>query len=438
MIESSGIAALLANWRLPHEPAAMQMHRLLSNAIGRNPTDRIYTCLLEEQALAQAGRLDRQLAGAVSGAPCPLLGVPVAVKDNIDLRGVTTSCGSVALARPPAAEDSAIAARLRQAGAILIGKTHLDEAALGASGRNEHFGRCVNPRDRRMLTGGSSSGSAAAVAAGHALLGVGTDTLGSVRIPAALCGIVGFKPTHDGLPMRGVAPLYPRFDTLGLLAGSLADVALAAAALLDPAPAAPARGRLLLLGAEALTAADGPVAQAYRRCVAALGGTPALRLREFPAVDFAEVSRAALWEVAGDFAARLKTGATPLANPGRLGAELRRLLERAASLPASRLQAGRAILIDAAHRMRRGLDDADAILTPTCPVEAVDARDDLPRSIAAFVAPANIAGLPAVSWPQAIAGGRPVNLQLIGRAGEDLRLLALAASIRERLGGSPP
>jgi Asp-tRNA(Asn)/Glu-tRNA(Gln) amidotransferase A subunit family amidase len=433
------IDALTAAWRDSIRRPATLIARLSEAASNANSGNRIYTAILADRSRVQALRLEdgRQHDAHRVRVQAPLFGVPVAVKDNIDIAGVPTSCGSRALARPAAARDAAVVQQLGRLGAIVLGKTNLDEAALGASGRNDHFGRCTNPRGAHLLSGGSSGGSAAAVASRQVLLAIGTDTLGSVRIPAALCGIVGFKPSHGAISTEGVAPLYPDFDTVGLMAGSLGDIELANAALgigARPPRPAPTVPRVLLLKPSALEEIEAGVAADYRRCCDLLRRSTALQLGEFPDMNFVAVSRAALWEIASDFAARIGYRAPEFtARRGRLGLELGRLLERASTLPTAKLDRGRASLHDARQRIISALADVDALLTPTCSSAAIDASAELPRALSAFVVPANVAGLPAICWPQALPGGATTSLQLIGQAGCDRQLIELAGGIRKRL-----
>lgn len=442
MKQVAGIAEWLRIWAAAPEDTLARVEQLLTSTSAANPADRIYTLILERRARRRARQL-AQLTVAEQRAHAAtwlLPGVPVAVKDNIEIEGEATSCGSIALARLAAGTDAAIVSALDAMGAIIIGKTNMDEAALGASGRNEHFGRCTNPRDRPLLSGGSSSGSAAAVAAGHAPLGIGTDTLGSVRIPAALCRVVAFKPTPGLLSSRGVVPLYPAFDSIGLLTASIADAAYVLRALCGmehsaPPPQRPPQPgvRLLCLADSQLACADAPTAAAYLGCLDALDQSVTIQRPGSGAFDVMAVSRSALWEVARTFAERIAPARQLAALMPQLGVELAQLLERALSMSGARLGAGRDELQSAAGAIRAALLDADALLTPTCPVDAVYSRAALPKAISAFVAPANIAGLPAVSWPQMLSGNRHISLQLIGRAGEDLRLLEIAQQIRAAL-----
>jgi len=415
----------------------------LARATAGNASQRIYTQILNSRAC-------RAVESFRGGRAPPLYGVPVAIKDNIDVQGAETSCGR-RFGSGLAMASAAIVERLDLLGAIVIGKTNLDEAALGASGRTPRFGRCANPRFADRLSGGSSSGASAAVAAGHALLGIGTDTLGSVRIPAAFCGIVGFKPSHGRLSTAGVAPLYPRFDSVGLLAASLTDIAAVAGLMLGDivprglpreavASAEPgAVPRIAVLYGAGLGEVDAEVAQRYQDCVALLEASENMSICAAPPLDWTATARAAFWEVAHDFA-MCSSGASPgyRAVPGYRGlhdidGDLGRVLGRAASRPATKLADGRNLLQQSASRLQECLHAADALLTPTCPESAPSVHEEPVNHIAAFTAPANAAGLPAVAWNQRLASGDTLSLQLIGRYGDDLRLVDLASRLQRQL-----
>ncbi len=179
----------------------------------------------------------------------PLYGVPVSLKDCFDLAGTVTTCGSGLYAKlhPPAKEDSAVAARLRESGCLITGKTHLHQLAYGITGQNRDFGDCLQPADASRLTGGSSSGGAASAQEGSALAAIGTDTGGSIRVPAALCGLVGFRCSRSAGKSwpelwRGAAHLAPSFDTIGLLFADPRDAALLVGTLFG-IPAIPAASR---------------------------------------------------------------------------------------------------------------------------------------------------------------------------------------------------
>ena len=193
-------------------------------AIERDRGLNAWTWVDGEGALAAARASDaRRAQGRRVGR---LDGVPLAIKDNVDVEGMPTSLGLGGREVAPARHDAVIVDRLRGAGAVLLGKTNCDEAVLGTIGRNPVFGDVGNPMHPGRAAGGSSAGSAAAVAAGHAVAAIGTDTMGSVRIPAAFCGLVGLKPTFGELAMHGVAPALRRADTVGLLVRAVEDAGL--------------------------------------------------------------------------------------------------------------------------------------------------------------------------------------------------------------------
>ncbi len=182
-----------------------------------------------EGALEQARAVDERVAaGQRVGA---LAGVPVAVKDNIDVGGQMTAAGSGARSPVSAVRDAAVVTSLRAADAVILGRANMDELAMGASTQTSTFGPTRNPLDHRRSPGGSSGGSAAAVAAGMVPVALGTDTGGSIREPASQCGLVGLAPTPDTLPMRGILPFAPGFDTVGPIAHTVADAHLVAEVL---------------------------------------------------------------------------------------------------------------------------------------------------------------------------------------------------------------
>src|SRR5438046_4260027 len=200
---------------------------------------RTFVKVYADSARAAADAQDRlRKAGYVAS---PLAGLPVSVKDLFDIAGEQSLAGSQALDdTPPAAHDAPAIARLRAAGAVLIGRTNMTEFAFSGVGINPHYGTPGNPHDRRLIPGGSSSGAAVSVGDGAAIVGIGTDTGGSVRIPAALCGIVGFKPTQTRVPRDGVIPLSTTLDSIGPLANSVACCAIADAVMGGEPPVAPA------------------------------------------------------------------------------------------------------------------------------------------------------------------------------------------------------
>jgi len=188
-----------------------------------NATLNGFITVTEEDAIASARAAEQALRSGEP--PAPLLGIPIGVKDTYDIRGVKTTLGSKLFNRV-ATEDSAVAARLRAAGAVFMGKNQLHELAFGATSENPHFGNSRNPWDTARSTGGSSGGGAAAVAGGLCIAAVGSDTGGSVRVPPAVCGVVGFKPTFGRISRRGMAPAAFSLDTVGFITRSVEDAGL--------------------------------------------------------------------------------------------------------------------------------------------------------------------------------------------------------------------
>ena len=207
----------------------VELTRLLLERIERhNPKLNAYLTVTAEHALSQARRAEKEIFFAKGSARYrgPLHGIPISLKDNIYTRGIRTTAGSKILRDFVPAQDAAVVVRLQRAGAIVLGKANLHEFAYGVTTNNPHFGPTRNPWDTSRIPGGSSGGSAAAVAAGLCCASLGTDTGGSIRIPAALCGIVGFKPTFDLVSCEGIVPLSRSLDHAGPLARTVGDAAL--------------------------------------------------------------------------------------------------------------------------------------------------------------------------------------------------------------------
>ncbi|MBA2398395.1 MAG: hypothetical protein H0V72_06805 [Bradyrhizobium sp.] len=185
---------------------------------------RTFTKVWADDARAAAAALDVLMR--VGYASSPVSGIPISIKDMLDVKGETTLAGSNALDdAPPAAEDSPVVRRLKAAGAVLVGRTNMAQFAFSIVGLNPHFGTPGNPWDRSRIPGGSSSGAAVSVADGMAVAAIGSDTVGSIRAPAALCGVVGFKPTQSSVPREGAIPLSITLDAIGPLARTVEDCA---------------------------------------------------------------------------------------------------------------------------------------------------------------------------------------------------------------------
>jgi aspartyl-tRNA(Asn)/glutamyl-tRNA(Gln) amidotransferase subunit A len=393
----------------------------------RNPQLNAFVRVDSDGACAAARASDeRRRRGATLG---PLDGVPLAIKDNIDVAGLPAASGIAALSTRVPPHDAACIARLRAQGAVFLGKTLMDEAALGAHGDNPTFGRCHNPLAHGYTAGGSSSGSAAAVAAGLCAAALGTDTLGSVRIPASYCGIVGYVSSRGLVDAAGVMPLAASLDRVGVLARSVADAALVAEALSDgirvaPAPAVSVgvlRGLDSVVPAEILAAVDGlahALGRNGHRIVDVASG----------AFDWTGVRRAAFLMIEVEGAG---VHAALLDDPGaNISAYLRAALEYGRRASADRIERAKA-QIDAARAAISGwLAQCDVLLLPTTPQVAFPFDGEVPSTQGDLTAPASIAGLPAISVPAgALAGGLPVGAQLVAGNGRDALLLGVAASL---------
>jgi len=369
-----------------------------------------------------------------------LHGLPVAIKDIVDTAGIATTMGSRHFAGNVPARDAEVVTRLRAAGAIVIGKTVTHEFAYGPTGDVSADGPCRNPHDRTRMTGGSSAGSAAAVAAGLVPLAVGTDTGGSVRIPAALCGVVGIRPTFGSVPGDGVFPLSGSLDTVGVLAVDVAGTAegwrvLTGAAQPPPAPD-PRALRVGLVTGPWFDRLDDAVRASFDAFVAGLAARVAA-VEPVAVPDAADLHALYVTVQSAEASAihrERQAGAPHLFEPETL-----QRLEIAASVPRVAYLTARDRLAEVRAEAARRLDGVDLLLLPTVPVVAppVGARDtDIgggwtsPRdALLAHDVLWGVLGLPALSIPIPNPGGLPVGAQLVGAPGGDAALLAMAATI---------
>jgi 2-dehydropantoate 2-reductase len=365
----------------------------------------------------------------------PLHGVPVAVKDNIDVRGVVTTNASTVGVGPPARDDAPVVARLREAGAELLCKTNLLEYAAGSV--NPAYGMTFNPRNENRTSGGSSSGSGALVAAGVCDLALGTDTGGSIRIPAAYCGIVGMKPTYGLVPVEGVFPLSHTCDHVGTLTRTVAQTA----ALLGVLAARPCELReisVLRLGvlrqqlddADLVPAVRDRVQEAVDRLAAAGFEIIDVDVPELDVVDEAlgSIILREAWEVHRELFEREADG---------YGPGTRSLLELGSKVDDDRYRAGLADRERVAAAVAALFERVDVLAGPTVayPAPAEDPPVGTPEGDieARFTGPYNLAGNPAVSLPCGLAEGNlPAGLQLAAAVGND-ELLLSAAKIYEEV-----
>ena len=356
-------------------------------------------------------------------------GQRLAVKDVFDLGGFPTGGGNPTWLQdhPSAAEDADAVAALRAAGARVVGKTHTDELAYSLAGSNHHYGDLDNPRVPGSTPGGSSSGSAAAVASGLADLALGTDTAGSVRVPAAWCGLYGLRPTWGRISVRGAMALGPTHDTVGLMARSLDLLTLAAGLMLRPGSATEADG--FLVPDELWSQADPDVVAALAPTLTRLGELlPVHDVGELLSAasmvsTFTVTQGAQVWRTFGGWV----TSSDP-----ELGPDVRARMTAASRLAPEEVAAAQELATAIRAQLAETLEHR-VMLLPTVPVTAPtpeQARSPEVRNrLLALTVAASIGGLPGLTIPVDGPGGLPVGLCLVGAPGSDEQLLALAAAV---------
>ena len=372
-----------------------------------------------------------------------LSGIPIAIKDLYETAGIRTTCGTTFFKDYIPENDSAVVEKLKAAGAFIAGKTNTHEIALGVTGVNPHFGAVRNPWDLARITGGSSSGSAAAVAAGMCLAAVGTDTGGSLRIPASLCGVVGLKPTYGRVSLRGVFPLSWNLDHAGPLTRTVKDAAIILQVIagydeLDPGSAnipvddylygieGGVKGwRIAVLTGDYARDSDPEVSDAVRA---------ATQVFEFLGAQMEPVEMNFLREAAlangmmvqADGAAFHRERLAE--NPLGFGEDVRQRLQTGAALTSAEYSLARRTQAEMRRRMEIFFDKYDLLLTPTTPIPAllIEGNDALEqaRRLTRFTAPFNLTGLPAVSIPCGFtSAGLPIGLQIISEAWGEAKVL---------------
>jgi Asp-tRNA(Asn)/Glu-tRNA(Gln) amidotransferase A subunit family amidase len=334
-------------------------------------------------------------------------GTVVAVKDLVDVAGMVTTAGGVILPREPAVEDAPVICRLRQEGCVIVGKTNLHEFAYGVTSVNPHYGAVRNPHDVARVAGGSSGGSAVAVAAGMCDWAVGTDTGGSIRIPASFCGVVGFKPAFGSIDTAGVIPLSASLDTLGPLASDVMSATRAYSMMSGEAmPQEPTRGPRLAVPAGWVADLDEETARAWRLVSAGL-----------PEVEF--VKREPLYtfsltvlQVEASTYHRRWVAESPEKYGADVLGHLRRGLEILAVDYAEALAALRELRADAV----RAMDGIDALVLPASAIVApsIRASIEVREPITRYTRPFNATGQPVVTIPAPVRG-MPVGIQVVGR-----------------------
>jgi aspartyl-tRNA(Asn)/glutamyl-tRNA(Gln) amidotransferase subunit A len=422
------------------------------------PEINAFITVTAEEAVAGARRCDAELAAGLDRGP--LHGIPLAIKDLFDTAGVRTTAGSRILGGRIPDEDAAVVARLRAAGAVVVGKTNLNEFACGVTTTNAHYGDTGNPWDPSRSPGGSSGGSAAALAAGMCAVALGTDTGGSIRIPAALCGVVGLKPTYGLVSCRGVMPLSWEQDHVGPMARTVWDAAamLDVMAGWDPADASSRHAPAPDYAAELETGLDGlrigvdagfalrgiasEVRNAFEAALVVLGGLGAQVMDvRVPRLEEGMAAGLVLWgaEAAAVHVEWLRT------RPEDYDPAVRARLEEGLVLAGTEVARAQRVRRLLQRDLQLLFEKIDLLATPTCALEAPPrgAGSIVVDGAGVAVLPAltrfsrvfNLVGLPAISVPCGFtANGLPLGLQLVGAELDEVRVLRAAYAYEQAAG----
>lgn len=445
------LAPLLARKRL--SPVEL-LGAVLARIARLNPSLNAYLTVTEEEARKEARRAEREIGrGRYRG---PLHGIPLALKDNLWTRGVRTTAGSKILSAFLPAEDATIVRRLRRAGAVLLGKTNLHEFAYGVTTNNAHYGPTRNPWDPERIPGGSTGGSAAAIASGMCIASVGTDTGGSIRIPAALCGIVGLKPTYGRVSCHGIVPLARSLDHAGPLARTVTDAAYLLRAVAgrdsqDPAtwgcppladieaPPGSLRKRRLGWPREYFfDRLDADVSRALdeaRQVFEGLGATVA----EVSLPHIGESTEASLSIAYAEATHAHQSAGWYPRRSDEYSDETRKLLEAGREVRAADYLRARELQQVVRSDFEAAFKSVDVLLAPSVPMAAPRIGEDrvvlggetetVRAALIRLNRPGNFTGMPAISVPCGFAkSGLPLGLQLIGRRFDEAGVLRIAGA----------
>ena len=426
--------------------------------ISRNAHLNAFITVVEDVACEQARKADEEMASGVHRGP--LHGIPVALKDVFVTKGIRTTCGSKLFEKYVPDYDSAVTEKLRAAGAVMLGKTNMHELAYGITSNNPHFGPVRNPWDPARIPGGSSGGSGTAVAAGMAFMAMGSDTGGSIRIPASFCGVVGLKPTFGRVSRYGVLPLDFSLDHMGPLTRSVRDAAVVLQVLAgrddrddsssnqpvpDYLPGRPALIEGLRIGLPEnfyLDRTDPEVAAAVRR-MASIAESLGARIVSVRVPDIEAMNAVGRVILLSEASALFENH---LHRRDQFGADVLALLDQGRLLSATdyvNAQRLRRLYRDQFHKIWRSVD---CLLTPTTPtaapligqtsVELDGVVEDVRLATTRFVRAVNILGLPALSIPAGLnQENLPLGLQILGPPFSEALLLKVGAALEDAVGG---
>ena len=449
-MDALGLAADVRARRVTAREAALAAIERIG---AREPGLNCFTAVLEDRALRDADAVDAALAAGRD--PGPLAGVPFAVKNLFDIAGLTTLAGSkINAGNPPAVKDATVVARLRGAGAVLLGALNMDEYAFGFTTENSHYGPTRNPHDPSRVAGGSSGGSAAAIAGGLVPLALGSDTNGSIRVPASLCGVFGLKPTYGRLSRAGAALFGISLDHVGPLSGSVRDLAAAYDVMQGPDPADPVCAgralepclprlddgldglRIAVLDGHFAARGEPEVFAAVERVAKAVG---AVRRATIPENDRA---RAAAMIITAAEGASLHMDDLK-SRPMDFDPMTRDRFLAGALVPASLYV--RAQRFRAWYRERVGeiFRDVDVLLAPTTPfpaprigqetIEVGGVQVPMRPMLGLYTQPLSFIGLPVITVPVACRTPLPLGVQLVAAPWNEAALFR-AAAVLERDG----
>jgi aspartyl-tRNA(Asn)/glutamyl-tRNA(Gln) amidotransferase subunit A len=428
---------------------------LLSRVERLNPTLNAFLSLTPERALEQARRAEAEISRAERRGS--LHGVPVSVKDLFLTRGIETTAGSLLYRGWKPDFDATVVSRLREAGAVVIGKTHMHELAYGITNNNPHYGPCRNPWDTERIPGGSSGGSAVAVAAGLSYASFGTDTGGSIRIPASYCGVVGLKPTYGRISRHGVIPLSFQLDHVGPFARSVSDAVMAAEAvagfdvsdpssLPDPPPvwhrelkASISEWKIGLVRGSFVSRLQPEVQAGVDRAASTLE-TAGARVEEIEIPNAVEIGEIAHLVQMADGAALYQEQIRQ--RPEQFGEDVRLLIEQGHFVTAVDYINGQRLRRRFQQELDRLFERVRALLLPATPITAprLDEQDvhvggeDEAVGMAStrLVRPFNFAGVPVLTVPCGFSNeGLPLAMQIVARAGDELTALRLGNVYQE-------